>query len=156
MGKKRIQKRKTSLPVFRSFSHRCPSDPKKIRTIETFLLKVKETAGLDDGTFYRLLVATTEAVNNAMVHGNKRDPTKYVDIEYNLEPQRVIIRVRDSGRGFDLSTLPNPINEENLLRESGRGIFLIRSMVDRVDFFFTNEGTTVEMEIDLTKTLYDA
>ncbi|MBM4167622.1 MAG: ATP-binding protein [Ignavibacteria bacterium] len=153
MGKRGVRKRKVSRPRSRSFTHRCASDPKKIGTIEDFLLSVNKTARLDDGTFYRLLVATTEAVNNAMVHGNKRDPSKIVEVECHLAAQSIVVRVRDRGLGFDLNTVPNPIEDDNLLRESGRGIFLIRSMVDRVDFFFTNEGTTVEMEIDLTKTL---
>jgi len=131
----------------------CESDPKKIGKVEEFLLKVNRSARLDDGTFYRLLVATTEAVNNAMIHGNKRDPSKQVKVECTTIPTSIVVRVRDHGAGFDLNSLPNPIEEENLLRESGRGIFLILSMVDRVDFFFDVEGTTVEMEIDLTKGL---
>lgn len=106
---------------------------------------------LDDGTFYRLLVATTEAVNNGIVHGNKRDPEKVVTVNCTLKKHMLLVKVEDQGRGFDPEKIPNPLDEENLLKETGRGIFLMKSMMDRVRFRMTKHGTLVEMTINLKR-----
>jgi serine/threonine-protein kinase RsbW len=63
----------------------------------------------------------------------------------------ISVQVSDEGKGFDPESVPNPLDEQNLLKESGRGIFLIRSMVDRVDFRITETGTTIEMMINLKR-----
>lgn len=129
----------------------CKSDPREIPKVEKFLTKVNKKAHLDDGTMYRLLVATTEAVNNAIVHGNRLNPRKIVRITCQLVGQVLIMVVRDSGRGFDPDSLANPLAEENLLKENGRGIFLIRSLIDDVSFRVQKTGTSVIMKIDLSK-----
>jgi len=129
----------------------CRSDPREIARVEQFLEKVNEKAHLDDGTTYRLLVATTEAVNNAILHGNKLDRKKRVRISCSLSGRMLTMMVHDSGKGFDPNSLANPLDDENLLKESGRGIFLIRSLIDEVSFRVQNTGTTVIMKIDLSK-----
>lgn len=129
----------------------CRSDPREIPKVEKFLNKVNKKAHLDDGTMYRLLVATTEAVNNAIIHGNKSNPKKLVRVSCQLIGQLLIMTVRDSGRGFDPNSLANPLEEENLMKESGRGIFLIRSLIDEVAFRVQRTGTTVTMKVDLSK-----
>lgn len=129
----------------------CKSDPREISKVEKFLGKVNKRAHLDDGTMYRLLVATTEAVNNAIVHGNQSNPKKRVRISCQVVDRMLTIKVKDNGRGFDPNSLANPLEEENLLKESGRGIFLIRSLIDEVSFRIQKNGTTVVMKIDLSK-----
>ena len=129
----------------------CRSDPKQIAKVEKFVQKVNQKAHLDDGTMYRLLVATTEAVNNAILHGNKSDPRKLVHVSCELVGQLLKVTVRDHGIGFDPDHLANPLAEENLMKESGRGIFLIRSLVDDVNFHLTKKGTAVVMTLDLSK-----
>jgi serine/threonine-protein kinase RsbW len=129
----------------------CRSDPREIPKVEKFLNKVNKKAHLDDGTMYRLLVATTEAVNNAIIHGNQSNPRKRVRVSCQLIGQVLTMSVQDNGRGFDPDSLANPLEEENLLKESGRGIFLIRSLIDEVGFRVQKTGTTVIMKIDLSK-----
>jgi serine/threonine-protein kinase RsbW len=129
----------------------CRSDPREIAKVEKFLEKVNKKARLDDGTMYRLLVATTEAVNNAIIHGNKSDPKKRVRITCQFDGRMLVITVKDGGRGFDPNSLANPLEEKNLLKESGRGIFLIRSLIDEVDFEIRKTGTSVVMKVDLSK-----
>ena len=129
----------------------CRSDPREIAKVEQFLAKVNKKAKLDDGTMYRLLVATTEAVNNAILHGNKMDPKKIVKVVCRLKNEVLAVTVTDSGNGFDPNSLANPLEEENLLKESGRGIFLIRSLMDNVTFRIKKSGTSITMKIDLTK-----
>ncbi len=129
----------------------CKSDPREIGKVEKFLEKVNKKAHLDDGTIYRLLVATTEAVNNAIIHGNKSNPKKNVYVSCELVAHVLTMTVRDSGKGFDPGSLANPLDEENLLKESGRGIFLIKSLVDNVEFRIQQRGTSVIMRLDLSK-----
>ncbi len=129
----------------------CKSDPREIGKVEKFLEKVNRKAHLDDGTIYRLLVATTEAVNNAIIHGNKSNPKKVVHVSCELIAHMLTMTVRDSGKGFDPGSLANPLEEENLLKESGRGIFLIKSLVDNVEFRIQKRGTSVIMRLDLSK-----
>lgn len=142
-------KRRNHEPI--AFDMECISNPKEIRKVEDFLKRVNRAARLDDGTFYRLFVSSTEAVNNGIIHGNKSDPKKKVCISCKVNSDSITVRVRDQGRGFDPVHLPNPLDEQNLMKESGRGIFLIKSMMDKVNFMITNEGTTIEMVIDLRR-----
>ncbi len=129
----------------------CISNPKEIGKIEEFLKSVNKKAKLDDGTFYRLFVSTTEAVNNGIIHGNKSDPRKKVCVTCEVNTDVLIVRVKDQGNGFDPAAVPNPLDEQNLMKESGRGIFLIRSMMDKVDYSMTQQGTTIEMVINLKR-----
>jgi serine/threonine-protein kinase RsbW len=135
----------------KTFQLVCVSDPKEIGRVESFLKEVNKVAKLDDGTFYRLLVASTEAVNNGIVHGNKLDVSKRVCITCTLKPGALLVKVQDEGGGFDADNLPDPLAEENLLKESGRGIFLMRSMMDKVEFKHDRHGTVVLMTINLRR-----
>jgi serine/threonine-protein kinase RsbW len=97
------------------------------------------------------MVSLTEAVNNAIVHGNKADPTKTVEVRCELLDSVVRITVKDQGDGFRPETVDNPLKEENLLRESGRGIFLMRTLMDRVEFDRTDDGMELDLWLDLKK-----
>lgn len=129
----------------------CVSDPKEVGKVETFLKSVNKVAKLDDGTFYRLLIASTEAINNGIMHGNKSDPSKRVCITCTLKPGALVVKVQDEGEGFDYEHVPNPIDEANLMKESGRGIFLMRSMMDKVAYRKNKHGTIVAMTINLKR-----
>lgn len=145
--KKRQSPRQPLRP--QTFYFECKSDPKEIRKVEPFLNQINEAAELDDGTFYRLLVAGTEAVNNAILHGNKGDARKTVHVVCVLSKDSLVFRVRDEGRGFRPEEVPDPLEEQNLLKTSGRGIFLMKSLMDKVSFAMTSEGAEVELLIDL-------
>ncbi len=133
------------------FEMKCISNPKEIGRVEDFLKRINQTARLDDGTFYRLFVSTTEAVNNGIIHGNKSDSRKKVCISCTLNTDSIVVRVKDEGKGFDPAAVPNPLDDQNLMKESGRGIFLIRSMMDKVNFENSSDGTIIEMIIDLKR-----
>jgi serine/threonine-protein kinase RsbW len=145
--------RKMSHPVpadeVQTFYFECSADPKEIRKVEPFMNQINDAAHLDDGTFYRLLVAGTEAVNNSILHGSKSDPTKKVSVTCTIDKDSLIFRVRDEGKGFKPEEVPDPLEEKNLLKTSGRGIFLMRSLMDKVSFKITRKGTEVELVIDL-------
>lgn len=89
-------------------------------------------AGVDEGALFGIDLAVREAVANAVKHGNGLDETKQVRISFETTPQRFEITIRDEGAGFDFEHLPDPTDPANLLKESGRGAFLMRSFMDEV------------------------
>ncbi len=140
-------KRKTK--VRNLYQLECSSVSKNVSCIEGFLEDIRNKHNIDDGTMYRLLVSCTEAVNNAIIHGNKSDPTKKVNVICKVEKKNLTIRVRDLGIGFNSENLPDPRDEKNLLKESGRGIFLMRSLMDEVRFKKLKSGSVVVMKLKL-------
>jgi serine/threonine-protein kinase RsbW len=127
-----------------------PSNPQEVTKVERFIEKLNKQLGLDDTRYNKLLVAVTEAVNNGIIHGNRKDPSKKVIMTCEVTPSRLIIRVQDEGPGIDPDTLPDPLAEENLLRENGRGVFLMRSLMDEVTFERFEGGSAVTMTLKLS------
>jgi serine/threonine-protein kinase RsbW len=113
---------------------------------------VSRVAGLDDDALHWVSVSLRECVINAIKHGNQSDLRKHVFVEFETTSNggvpALIIRVRDEGQGFDPALLTNPLEPENLLKSSGRGIFLIRSFMDDVQLRKLPQGG---MEIQMTK-----
>lgn len=101
-------------------------------------------AGLPADDRDHLVLGVREAVANAVLHGNRRDAVRAVEIVFARRNNMAIIRVQDEGDGFDVEALPDPLAPENLLRPSGRGILLMRAYADEVDFSF-DDGTRVEL-----------
>lgn len=83
---------------------------------------------------FTLSIALTEAITNAIVHGNAKDPTKRVFVQALIEPERVVLQISDEGRGFDYQKLADPTQKGNLFKQSGRGIFFVRHFMDEVKF----------------------
>jgi len=127
------------------------SNPKQIGRVEVFLRKVRHAVRLDEIQFHKLMVSLTEAVNNAIVHGNRLDPGKKVHVCCEAQPGWLVFRVTDQGKGFKPAGVKSPLAKKNLLKTSGRGVFLMRTLMDRVEFAITPEGSEVELWLDLTK-----
>jgi serine/threonine-protein kinase RsbW len=104
----------------------------------------------DDDTRYWVGMSVRESVTNAILHGNKMDEGKRVWVRFGMNPERLVICVRDQGAGFDESLLPDPLDPKNLLRPSGRGIFYIRTFMDEVRYTLLPEGG---MEVRMEKRL---
>lgn len=91
-------------------------------------------------------MAVREAVTNAVIHGNRQDEKKTVDVTFKSSPDAVEIIVHDQGPGFNPERVPDPTAAENILKTSGRGIFFMRTFMDEVDWLIRPEGgTTVRM-----------
>jgi serine/threonine-protein kinase RsbW len=93
-----------------------------------------------DEIYYNILIAATEAVNNAIVHGNKLDPSKYVMFCVRAHDGEIIITVKDEGNGFDTSLVQDPRLPQNLLKDGGRGVFLMRQLSSTAEFFDGGRG----------------
>ncbi len=104
--------------------------------------------GFDEDTAHWIGMSVRESVTNAIQHGNKLDQNKKVDICFEILPDQIAICVRDQGSGFCVDNLPNPLDPENLLKPSGRGIFYIRSFMDEVQFRALSQGG---MEVRMVK-----
>lgn len=121
-----------------------PNDLGAIERSVDFLLERCRDAGFDDGRLrLNLRVGVAEALANAMMYGNRRDPAKRVVLEAWCGRDEVRIRVTDEGRGFDPGTIPDPTLPDNRTRTCGRGVFLIRQLMDRVEF--NDQGNSIEM-----------
>lgn len=127
------------------------SNPKLIGRVETFLNKVNTTLHLDEIQFHKLMVSLTEAVNNAILHGNRANIRKKVTVQCDVVPGWLIVTVMDEGKGFDPGRVRNPLKKKNLLLENGRGIFLMRTLMDRVEFEPGRNGTAVRLWLNLNK-----
>jgi serine/threonine-protein kinase RsbW len=120
-----------------------PSLSDNIRMIESFIDNAKEKFHLNDDIYGNIMIAVTEAVNNAIRHGNKGDSSKNVSLGLTLEEGMIKFRVEDEGKGFDFHNLPDPTSPENLEKPGGRGIFLMKHLADEVDF--SEQGKVVEL-----------
>jgi len=120
-----------------------PSLSENIRMIESFIDNSKEKFHLNEDIYGNIMIAVTEAVNNAIRHGNKNDSTKNVSLALSLEENLIKFKVEDEGKGFDYNSLPDPTAPENLEKPGGRGIFLMKHLSDEVDF--KEGGRVVEL-----------
>jgi serine/threonine-protein kinase RsbW len=102
-------------------------------------------AGFDEDTSSQIAMVTREAVINAILHGNKKDPAKQVLVSFELNNQELKITIADEGAGLDPDSVPDPLAPENILRSSGRGIFLMKAIMDEVHFHQLNPGTEIEL-----------
>jgi serine/threonine-protein kinase RsbW len=123
-----------------------------VSEVETAAEKLATDAGLDEDECFRVTMAVREAAVNAVLHGNEYDPAKRITASFENTGKSLIITIADEGNGLDPDSIPDPLAPENLLRGTGRGIFLIRSLMDEVHFRQLHPGT----ELTLVKHLAPA
>lgn len=124
-----------------------PSDPRNISHVESFVARIVERYKINPDKYGNILISLTEAVNNAIIHGNRKDQSKTVNIQLHKKNDRIFFRVSDEGRGFDYRNLPDPTAQDNLMRVGGRGVFLMQQLSDGLKFH--NNGSTVEIHFKL-------
>jgi serine/threonine-protein kinase RsbW len=107
--------------------------------------RIATEAGFDDDAVMQISMAVREAAINAVLHGNAYDPGKKVALDFESTGKDLVIVIRDQGHGLDVSKIPDPLAPENLMKTSGRGIFLIRSFMDEVEIHPSNTGTEVKL-----------
>lgn len=125
------------------------SDPNNLITIEEFVNYFAKDLGLSEEQLSVLLLAVTEAATNAIIHANKCDASKLVKIHAHIENSKLIVKVKDEGKGFDSNSIPDPTRPENLLKDSGRGVYLMKVYMDDVKYNKTPTGLETILVLNL-------
>lgn len=123
------------------------SDKKELEKVRKFLLQIFEKEELPQECFNKVYLCISEAVINSIEHGNKNDRDKQVDIRINCVKGNICIEVHDEGDGFDYELVEDPTLKNNIRKETGRGIHIMKSLCNKVEF--RNQGKSVEIKIDV-------
>ncbi len=126
-----------------------PSKSENIVLVEKLVDDVCDLFDIKDDIYGHLLVALTEAVNNALQHGNKSDPGKNIEITFKVKNEALFFTIKDEGFGFNFNNLPDPTDPANIEKPTGRGIFLMKHLADKVAF--EDKGSKVILEFYLNK-----
>jgi serine/threonine-protein kinase RsbW len=116
-----------------------------VNVVEQTALEYAHAAGFEPDIASHLAMVAGEAAANAVIHGNRYDPAKHVTAIFEISPAALTIKVADQGDGIDVAAIPDPLAPENLLRSSGRGVFLMRAFMDEVHFRNLHPGTEIAM-----------
>ena len=125
------------------------SNPNNLITVEEFVNYFAKDIGIPEERMNGLMLSVTEATTNAIKHANKSDESKLVKINVNIVGRKVIISVKDEGIGFDPQKIPDPTEPENLLKDSGRGVYLMRFYMDDLKYNITPTGTETILVLNL-------
>jgi serine/threonine-protein kinase RsbW len=126
-------------------SYTLDSTLETVNNAEETASRMAAEAGFDDEEIMKISMAVREGAVNAVLHGNAYDPNKKVTLAFERTPDNLVIIIRDQGKGLEASKIPDPLAPENLLKTSGRGIFLIRSFMDEVEIHPSQTGTELKM-----------
>jgi len=119
-----------------------PSHIEAVADAAAAVMDLIRNCGVSEELSFGIEMAVRESLTNAMVHGNQEDESKSVEVIFNCHDNELEIEVRDQGEGFDPASVPDPTNAENLLKTSGRGIFLMRTFMDEIEWRNRPEGGT--------------
>ena len=122
---------------------RFDSKPENIAVVERLIDQLSEEHSIIPEHYGNVLIAMTEGVNNAIVHGNKLDPENSVSVTCAIDGKSLVFRITDEGPGFDYENLPDPTAPENIEKPHGRGVFLMRHLAD--ECAFEDDGRIVEL-----------
>jgi serine/threonine-protein kinase RsbW len=122
-----------------------PSEMKLIYVLDAVISEILREMEFDDEAVEQANLAVIEAGTNAILHGNGNDPNKRVHFQFLVGEDKLTVIVKDEGRGFDPDKVPNPLDPENLFNTTGRGIFLMRTLMDEINY--SKNGTEVQMVI---------
>jgi serine/threonine-protein kinase RsbW len=131
----------------KSLALKLASDLDELEKMERYVRDIAKMASCGDETRHNIMLVLTEAVTNAILHGNRQQPDKAVDISAEISADRIVLTIQDQGDGFDPKSIPNPLDEKNILKSSGRGVWLMHEFSDKVRFL--DGGRKVVLIFDL-------
>jgi len=123
------------------------SHPQSIRVVEEFMQQFGEKMHLAPDVYANALITLTEAVNNAIIHGNKLNVQKKVHLTCQCSDIDVCFIIKDEGMGFDPDEIPDPTSEENVSKLDGRGVFIMRQLCDEISF--EDNGRSIKIKFKL-------
>jgi serine/threonine-protein kinase RsbW len=125
----------------KEYSKEIISDPELLPEVEDFFQKIADELNLNEKQRNNLTLSAAEAVSNCIVHGNKLDKNKKVFIKVTIDGSNIEVRFKDEGKGFLPEEVPDPTAPENILKDSGRGIHIMKSFLNDLKYNFTPDGT---------------
>ncbi len=125
------------------------SDPAVLPELESYVLNILDEIKLDHEKVNSLVLSVAEAASNSILHGNKSNPDKDIVVTIKVNETKLEISIKDQGEGFEPSKVPDPTKPENILKDSGRGIHIMKSFLDDLRYNFTSEGTEVILVVNL-------
>lgn len=123
------------------------SEYEEVEKVEHLLNELQEEIGFNDEFYAKLMLTVSEAATNGIVHGNQLDASKKVVLTASYDGKKLTFTSKDEGPGFEPDEVPNPLAEENLLKPSGRGVFLMKEYADEVEYL--ENGTTLVLGFKL-------
>ena len=123
------------------------SNPDNVREIQPYVDRIVQKYQIGSDLYGNILISLTEAITNAIVHGNQADQSKTVLVNSQFHQNLIKVQIQDEGEGFDYEDVPDPTDPMNLLELNGRGVFLMHQLSDGVEF--SNNGSTVEIKFKL-------
>jgi serine/threonine-protein kinase RsbW len=129
------------------------SDPENIHLVKRWLDDIALKHGFNETIYPNILVTLTEAVNNAIIHGNKCDLSKDISMWCDIKSEKIIFVVRDEGEGFDWNNIPDPRTCERIQIENGRGVLIMQSLAHKVKY--KKQGANVEITFKIKKQTYE-
>ncbi|MDD3736536.1 MAG: ATP-binding protein [Bacteroidales bacterium] len=119
------------------------SDVEKLRVVETLVDTLSKKLGISDEVYGKILISTVEAVNNAILHGNKGNAEKMATVDFTADGNLFEVSVTDEGEGFEYDNIPDPTDPANIENLHGRGVFIMRSLADTIEY--NESGNQVTM-----------
>ncbi len=126
--------------------HLLPSTIDSLARVENIIEEIKEEYEISEEIYGNILVSLSEAVNNAIKHGNNYNPEKDIEFSFEFTDKEYVFIVSDQGTGFDFTNVPDPTHPDNLEKTDGRGIFIVRNLSDNVEF--ENDGRTMKISFN--------
>jgi len=123
------------------------SHPENVSEIQPYVDKIVQKYQVKSDLYGNILISLTEAITNAIVHGNQADQTKKVHVNSLFDQNHIRVKIQDEGEGFDFENVPDPTDPMNIMEINGRGVFLIHQLSDGVEY--SNNGSTVEIKFKL-------
>ncbi len=123
------------------------SDPDLMPEVEEFVIQHARSCGFDEEALNKLALSVAEAISNSIIHGNNLEQDKKVKITVTIDDDFFTVSFKDEGSGFNLEEVPNPTSPENILKDHGRGIHIMKSFVDDVIYNFSDDGTELVLRL---------
>lgn len=137
----------SNVPTGELYTLQLPSKQESITLVENLIEEIADKHHISEDTFANMMTCLSEAVNNAIVHGNKLDPEKKVIVNADVEEKRTVWTITDEGDGFDYNNLADPTAPENLENLTGRGVFILKHLADQC--IFNAKGNEVELHFKI-------
>ncbi len=125
------------------------STPESLYSVEEFILKIASEFSIEEDKLYGIMLSVSEATTNAIYHANKQDANKSVTVVVTVTRHNFAVSIKDQGPGFNPVSIPDPTQPENLLKDSGRGLFLMRAYSRSITFNPSLAGTEICLEFDI-------